>query len=288
MSALNSEIEELRFEVSGHLIAARAWGSAEGRPVIALHGWLDNAATFNRLAPLLQGVRIIALDLMGHGYSDHRPASMPYYIWDNVADVLGVADQLGLDRFTLLGHSMGASIATLLAGAFPERVSELVLIEGVAPLVTSAADAPQQLAQAIQKRKRLQGRVQKPYASFDAAVEARMHGRWPVDRAAARWLVERSLVQRDDGFYWRSDPSLILPSMMRITEDQAEGFIQQVTAPVLLVLGAQGIPQSDRRISLFRKIDKHSLPGGHHLHLEPQAAPAIAMLINKLLSDNTL
>lgn len=280
--------EELRFEVNGHLIAARAWGDADAPPVIALHGWLDNAATFNRLAPLLNGVRLIALDLMGHGYSDHRPASMPYYIWDNVADVLGVADQLQLQQFALLGHSMGASIATLLAGAFPERVSSLMLIEGIAPLVTEAQQAPQQLAQAIQKRNRLQGRAQRSYPSFDAAVAARINGRWPVDEEAARWLVERSLVQRDGGFYWRSDPSLVLPSVMRITEAQAEGFIAAVQAPTMLVLGDQGIPQSDRRISLFRKIDVTVLKGGHHLHLEPQAAREIAMLINKRISDNSL
>ena len=277
--------EESRFEVNGHLIAAKSWGDSAGTPVIGLHGWLDNAATFNRLAPMLDGIRLIALDLMGHGYSDHRPASMPYYIWDNVADVLGVADQLGLQEFDLLGHSMGASIATLLAGAFPERVSKLMLIEGIAPLVTEADQAPQQLAQAILKRRRMQGRAQKPYASFEAAVEARINGRWPVDNEAAEWLVERSLVQREGGYFWRSDPSLVLPSLMRITEDQAEGFIKRVDAPVLLVLGDQGIPQSDRRISLFRTIDKHVLKGGHHLHLEQQAAGEIAMLINNHINE---
>ena len=127
--------EELRFEVNGHLIAAKAWGDSTAAPVIALHGWLDNAATFNRLAPLLKSVRLIALDLMGHGYSHHRPASMPYYIWDNVLDVLGVAEQLGLERFDLLGHSMGASIAMLIAGAYPEKVRQLVLIDGHATAI---------------------------------------------------------------------------------------------------------------------------------------------------------
>lgn len=275
------QVEELRFEVNGHLIAAKAWGNSSDPTVIGLHGWLDNAATFNRLAPLLKGVRLIALDLMGHGYSDHRPASMPYYIWDNVLDVLGVADQLGLERFDILGHSMGASIATLIAGAYPERISHLMLIEGIAPLVTEPDDVAEQLAQAINKRKRLQKRKQKPYKTINDATAARINGRFPVDEEAARWLVERGIIQRHDGFYWRSDPSLVLPSVVRLSEPQVESFITRVTAPTLLVLGDKGISQSERRISLFRQIETRTLKGGHHLHLEPQAAQQIAKLIQQ-------
>ncbi|WP_432473875.1 alpha/beta fold hydrolase [Amphritea sp. HPY] len=275
------QVEELRFEVNGHLIAAKAWGKPSDTPVIGLHGWLDNAATFNRLAPLLKGVRLIALDLMGHGYSDHRPASMPYYIWDNVLDVLGVADQLGLEHFEILGHSMGASIATLIAGAYPDRVSRLMLIEGIAPLVTEPKDVAEQLAQAINKRKRMQKRQQRPYASVDDAVAARISGRFPVDDEAARWLVGRGIIQRHDGFYWRSDPSLVLPSVMRLSESQVESFITRVAAPTLLVLGDKGVAQSDRRISLFPDIQSQTLKGGHHLHLEPQAAQQIAKLIQQ-------
>ncbi|MEH6577876.1 MAG: alpha/beta fold hydrolase [Amphritea sp.] len=273
--------EELRFEVNGHLIAAKAWGDSAAMPVIALHGWLDNAATFNRLAPLLKGVRLIAVDLMGHGYSDHRPASMPYYIWDNVLDVFGVAEQLGLKRFDLLGHSMGASIAMLVAGAYPEKISQLMLIEGIAPLVTEAENTAEQLAVAINKRNRMQGRQQKAYSSLESAVRARMNGRWPVAAQAAQWLVERGIVQRDGGFFWRNDPGLVLPSIMRLSQPQVESFIRRVAAPTLLVLGEEGIAQSQRCISLFKSIQCEVLAGGHHLHLESQAAASIAMLINE-------
>lgn len=273
--------EELHFDVNGHRIAAKSWGDPDATPVIALHGWLDNAATFNRLGPQLQGVRLIALDLMGHGYSDHRPASMPYYIWDNVQDVLGVADQLGLERFSLIGHSMGASIATLVAGAFPERLNKLVLIEGIAPLVTDPDNTAEQMSLAIRKRLRLQGRMQKGYDDFEVAVAARMDGRWPVDSQAARWLVERGLERRTGGYFWRSDPSLMLPSILRMSEAQVESFLQRISAATLLILGNDGIPQSDRRIALLRNIKTERLAGGHHLHLEEQAAGLIATLINE-------
>ncbi len=71
---MSMAVEEVRLELPHIELAAHLYGPEDGQPVIALHGWLDNAATFSRLAPRLPGLRIVALDLPGHGHSDHRPA----------------------------------------------------------------------------------------------------------------------------------------------------------------------------------------------------------------------
>jgi len=275
-------VDELRFEVNGQLIAARATGPEEGLPVLALHGWLDNAASFGALAPGLEGVRLVALDLMGHGFSDHRPAGMPYYIWDNLADVIGVADELGWSRFHLLGHSMGASICSLLAGAMPERVESLVLIEGLGPLVDAPADTPEQMARAIRRRSR-RNREAKFHASMEEAVSARMNGRFPVGEQAARWLVERSIVHTVKGFRWRSDPALNLPSVLRMTEEQVRAFLQRIASPSLLILGTEGIATelTEARAGCIAHLQRLTLEGGHHLHLEPEASQRIADAINR-------
>ena len=279
--------EELRFDVSGHVIAALASGDPDAPVVLALHGWLDNAATYNRMGPLLEGVRFIALDLMGHGFSDHRPASMPYYIWDNVADVIAIADELGLDKLNLVGHSMGASIASLLAGAFPERVERLCLIEGVAPLVYEADKLPELMAEALNKRSKMRNRRLKPYASLDEAVKARVNGRFPVSEQASRWLVSRGAVRGEEGVYWRNDPSLVLPSILRMTEDQVQAFLRSISADVELVLGEAGLDldRLDERTACIRSLRMHRFPGNHHLHLEPEAAKLIADLVNTWCVD---
>ncbi len=95
--------EEVRLSLPHLEVAAHLYGPEDGKPVIALHGWLDNAATFSRLAPRLQGLRIVALDLPGHGHSDHRPAGAGYNIWDYAHDVLQVAEQFGWQRFPCSG-----------------------------------------------------------------------------------------------------------------------------------------------------------------------------------------
>ena len=79
-------------------------------PVLATHGWLDNASTFDLLAPRLDGCEVVALDLAGHGFSGSRSPDAAYNIWEDVGDLLEVREQLGWARCNLLGHSRGAAI----------------------------------------------------------------------------------------------------------------------------------------------------------------------------------
>ncbi|XP_064011176.1 serine hydrolase-like protein 2 isoform X1 [Pogoniulus pusillus] len=107
---------ELKFPVPWGHVAAKAWGPSEGHPVLCLHGWLDNANTFDRLIPLLpKGYYYVAMDFSGHGLSSHRPAGVPYHFLDYVIDVRRVAAALQWRRFTLVGHSMGGSVAGMVS-----------------------------------------------------------------------------------------------------------------------------------------------------------------------------
>ena len=116
-------------------LAALEWGDPAAPPLVALHGWLDNAASFALLAPrLAPRYRVIALDLPGHGHSGHLPAGAGYHYLDHVRAVLAVLDALELSRCRLLGHSLGAGIASLVAAAAPARIERLHLIEGLGPL----------------------------------------------------------------------------------------------------------------------------------------------------------
>ena len=86
--------EDIRLEIFGRTIAAKRWGNSGGPKFIALHGWLDNANTFDRLAPLLPELNLVALDFAGHGYSDHRAPGAHYHQIDDVQDVIAAAQVL--------------------------------------------------------------------------------------------------------------------------------------------------------------------------------------------------
>src|SRR5690606_24794956 len=152
------------------------WGDEGQLPVLALHGWLDNSASFSALAPRLRNTHIVAIDMAGHGQSHHRPGVAPYHIWEDVTEIFAIADSLGWQKFALLGHSRGAIVAMLAAGTFPERITHLALIEGLLPEPGSIAEAPQQLATSI---KTLQALEKKPlglYVSIAEAISARARG----------------------------------------------------------------------------------------------------------------
>ena len=175
---------ERRFRAYGQELAGLQW-PGEGEPVLALHGWLDNAASFQPLAEPL-GHPLVALDFAGHGHSEHRPRHQATHYVDHVRDVLAVADQLGWDRFVLVGHSMGAGVACLFAATFPERVSRLVLIEGLGPPATAADEVAPNLRKAIDQMQALPDKRKPVYADPEQAVAAPVGGGVPpfVWRAA--------------------------------------------------------------------------------------------------------
>lgn len=286
---MNREPFERRISLpGGRALAARCWHDPALPPLLALHGWLDNAATFDRLAPLLPGYHLIALDFAGHGLSDHRAPGIRYHFVDHVDDVLAAADALDLSVFRLMGHSMGAGVATLFAAAMPERLQKLVLIEGFGPLTGEAAAAPALLRA---------GLLQKPV--FDTAprvipdlalaVRARMQGIVPVSESAARALCGRGVEAVDGGYIWRTDRRLRLDSPIRLTEEQVRQYIAATTVPTLLVLGDQGLPFNpaalEARIQAHPDLRVARLPGGHHLHLDGDVE-AVAEVVNRHLADS--
>jgi pimeloyl-ACP methyl ester carboxylesterase len=103
--------------------------------LLFLHGWLDNANSF---APLLENLspatlsshRCLALDLCGHGLSDHKTDQ--YYMNDSVLDILElITTQRGDQKVTLIGHSLGAGIASICAGTAPHLIEKVVLLDGI-------------------------------------------------------------------------------------------------------------------------------------------------------------
>ena len=156
---------EQRFALPGLTLAAEIWGAPGEQPILASHGWLDNAGSFELLAPLLPGCELVALDLAGHGLSDSRSADSSYNIWQDVGDLLDVADAMAWQRCTLLGHSRGAGISMLFAATFPERVDKLILLEGGLPLTAEAEEAPAGLAEALRDARALRGKGGRVFAS---------------------------------------------------------------------------------------------------------------------------
>jgi pimeloyl-ACP methyl ester carboxylesterase len=262
---------EIEIPTRLYRIAAKQWGTVGGLPTIGLHGWMDNANTFDHLAPLLPRLNLIAIDLPGHGLSEHRPDKVRYHYYDFVDDVLAVADALQWERFVLMGHSMGGGVASLFTAACGERVSHLVLIEGFGVVTRDPQEAPDALRRAILAMQR-PPRSQRPrYKTFEELVAARTKA-GTIKPDSARTLVRRAVTQDDQGLRWLSDQRLRWPWLPYYSNEIMLALLQRIEAPALLITGDSGTlkkwPYFKSRLQAVKNLRWVDLPGHHHLHLD--------------------
>lgn len=258
----------------------------DGPRVLALHGWLDNAASFIPLAQHLHGIDLVAIDQPGHGRSTHLPPGTDYSFVGAINAILDVADALGWERFALLGHSMGAGISSLVAAGCPDRIERLLAIEALGALAETAEHTVMRMREAVTAHRALTGKQLRVFPDIDTAVRARMQAtRVPgsgLTESLVRLLVERGLMQVDGGFAWSSDPRLTLPTMTRMTEAQVENLVAGIACPAKVIFGEPAQPYLPddlrrKRAGLLPHGELILLPGGHHLHMDQPAAIAAAI-----------
>jgi pimeloyl-ACP methyl ester carboxylesterase len=264
----------------GRIAALRA-GSEGATPVLALHGWLDNAASFVPVARHLEGLDLVAIDLPGHGRSAHLAIGSDYSFYGSVNVVLDIADALGWERFALLGHSMGAGIGSLVAAACPRRVTRFVAIEALGALAEIPERTALRMREAVAAARALPGKSLRVFPVLEPAIRARMQAN-ALSEPVARLLVERGVREVEDGYVWSSDPRLTLPSFTRLTEAQVADLIAGIECPVRLIHADPAqpyLPDPVRRAhaAALRDGELIVIPGGHHLHMEQPAEVAAAI-----------
>jgi pimeloyl-ACP methyl ester carboxylesterase len=269
------------FQLAGWRLGA----TSNEPPVLALHGWLDNANSFLPLARALPALNWLSLDFAGHGHSSHR--SGPYHFVDYVGDLLQLCRQQQWQGLTLVGHSMGAMVACAFAAAFPELVHRLVLIDAMGLMTAEAQDVAAQLRQGLLSRLQSPQKQMPVYADLAHAALAR-HKQSDFDLDSALLLAERGTKPVAGGVSWRSDVRLREVSAIRYTPDQVHLLLAQIQCPVLAVLATDGLSLTQQAVQRyandFQKLTLVSLSGGHHLHLTNTAA--VADVIQRFFSEN--
>ena len=263
--------QEFTLDTARGRIAALRMGNPNGPKVLALHGWLDNAASFLPISPHLADADLVAIDMFGHGNSTHIPAGYDYAFVDWLHDILDVLDALGWPQAHLLGHSLGGALATVVAAGAPERVLSLALIEALGPPPWPGEQAAERLRKAIAGRRK-PASAPRLIPDIDTAVRARLQAT-EKSEAAARLLVERNLKAVPGGYQWRSDPRLMWPSHMRAEEASVRNWLSAIECPVLLV-AADPAPVyfqpeiRNARFACLKNGEMHIISGTHHVHMD--------------------
>jgi len=284
-------------EVNGNIIAGLQYGDRSKPVLLAVHGWLDNAASFIPLADALKGslddgslpYQLIAIDLPGHGGSTHKTGHYNFIEW--VDDLYQIIQTQRWGPVTIIGHSMGAMISSILAATFPELVKRIVLIEGLGAISAEADQTVSLLRKGIESRAIYnkgtnQSMSRKNNAlTLERVVKARCLVS-DLTEEHAKLICNRNLTDTQHGVRFRSDPKLKIRSLVRLTEPQVIDILSAISTTCLIIVGGRGFPLINQtlKLDIFTKANFNilELSGGHHVHMDNavKTARAVAKFVN--------
>jgi len=217
-------------------------GRADGPPLVLLHSLGEPSATWDEIAPELGlRYRLIAFDLRGHGDSDW-PGEYSFELMRD--DVLDALDQLGLEQVSIIGHSLGGTVASLVAEARPGLVRQLVLEDTAPPKPPVPLTPAEQAEQAARPR------------TMPSPPPEKLPVDWPLVVAIGGQLKD------PDPAWWAGLPS--------------------ITARTLIIAGGEDshVPQDllAEAAQLIPDATLVSIPAGHRVHTMRPAEFTAAVL----------
>ena len=254
--------------------------------MVLVHGFLDNSAgwRFAAKAGLADEFHLIAPDMRGHGDSDWIGDGGYYHFFDYVADLRFLISALDHKNILLVGHSMGGMIAGYYAGAFPESVDKLVLMEGMGP-PESPTPVPDRLNQWVRSWNRARARKPHVYASIEVAAD-KLQARDPLlPRERAEKLATWGTRAVDGGFVFKHDPLHLTMGPVPYSVAIATQFWERIHCPILLIDGAESeleLPQeeTERRTRALASFRRECIAGAGHL-IQRHRPETLAALISE-------
>lgn len=279
--------KEVRIEVPWGHVAGKWYGTQNARPIVMIHGWQDNAGTFDTLIPLLpQHIPYLAIDLPGHGLSSRLPHGILYTVMNFINVVNIIQRHYKWDQMSFCSHSMGAQISSLFASLYPERCDLLICLDAIMKPYQGSVDRRIEKARKIgddflDLDKLNQLGNEPPSYSRDELIQ-----RWAkqahMTPDGVEYLMQRG-AQPSEGdpekFYFSRDIRLKIMEFgpANIPDDVHVKLLQRITAPHFYIK-ADKAPMRFEGDELFQRVidsvtkanpkfEWTAVVGGHHCHL---------------------
>ncbi|XP_024945207.1 probable serine hydrolase isoform X2 [Cephus cinctus] len=297
MGHKNDGFKEEQIPVPWGHISGKWWGPTDVQPIVALHGWQDNAGTFDCLAPLISEEAILCIDLPGHGYSSHHPEGQFYYVfWDGVIVLRRLVKHYKWDKVKLMGHSLGGAISFLYAAAYPDEVEFLICLDIASPNVRNITHIANITGDHIDRYLKYECLTPEsiPCYEYDEMINIVLEAyKGDITRESAEILMRRGMQPASKpGFYHFSrDPRLKVSMLGMLSMDLVMAFAARIKCNYLNIRAVPGYPLEQpenydkvmNQIKLGAKkfVYKH-VEGSHHVHLNNPER--IAPIIQEFLS----
>ncbi|XP_069683648.1 probable serine hydrolase [Periplaneta americana] len=287
----------------GH-ISGKWWGSQDKQPILAIHGWQDNAGSFDTLAPLLSvHTPVLCIDLPGHGFSSHYPKGQFYYMWwDGLIVVRRIVKHYKWEKITILGHSLGGTIGFLYAATFPQDVEKLICIDIAGPSVRPVPYFVQQTPGIVDKFLIYEGLNEDTVPSYthDEMMKLMLDAyKDSLTKESCEIMLRRGAVPiksgdcngKGESFRFSRDGRLKVGALGFLSMDMSLSYASKITCEVLNIKGKPGMkfdsPENyhiilDKIKETAKKLEFHEVEGSHFLHLNnpENVCPIIIKFIN--------
>lgn len=301
MIILNLMFSNHIFLLSLNFILGRWWGPREKQPILAIHGWQDNAGSFDRLCPLLSAdIPILAIDLPGHGKSSSYPKGMQYFLfWDGVTLIRRIVKLYKWSKITLMGHSLGGALSMMYASAFPDDVAKFISIDMAGPTVRCHDKTAAMTGDCIDKFLYYETlpETKMPCYKYDEMIDLVMEAYdGSVTKDSVKILMKRGMAPaplhlHKNGYHFARDLRLKVSLLGMFSLEQVLSYARRVKCDTLNIRGVPGMdfdnPEVYEKVvetirATSKRVVFEKVEGTHHLHLN--TPERIAGIINEFLT----
>ncbi|CAG4909643.1 unnamed protein product [Colias eurytheme] len=281
---LNTSVKEIKIPVPWGHVAGKVWGDAERRrPILALHGWQDNAGTWDTLAPLLcDKIPILAIDFPGHGLSSWHAPGLQYYPWETVRLILAIKTYYQWDKVTVLSHSMGSIAAIRYSCIFPDDLDYLIAIDCLFPEEYQIKQFVENYPKIISK---LQSILEKPYSDPPLYSYNDIIHKWHVGsnksisvesiKVLAKRGIQKSL-NDPEKYHFSKDGRISYAYYDFEDKFFLEALTMRSKCPILFLKAIHSPFSMSNTFARLQKtieesnpnFEKYLIPGTHHVHLD--------------------
>ncbi len=270
------------------------WGKENSPTILYLHGWGDTGSSFQVVVDFFaDDWRVIAPDLRGFGRSQHNKSS--YWFPDYLADVEEIKKIFISDRqFHIIGHSLGANIASMYAGIFPQYIHKFVNIEGFGLEESDPDNAPLNYRRWIEKLNKIEDF--RNYNSFSSLADSLIKRNPIIRRDIALFIAHEWAHLKNDGkIYLNADRKHKLPNAIQYRRNEAKACWQRIEAESLLIYGEKSLYKNqidNYKEALIREDGSDIFScvqiknSGHMIHLENPEK--LALIIEKFLKGQKI
>ncbi|XP_021917056.1 probable serine hydrolase isoform X3 [Zootermopsis nevadensis] len=289
---LEREFEEIQIPVPWGHISGKCWGSLNAKPVLCLHGYQDNAGTWDTLAPLLpHDISLLAVDLPGHGLSSHIPTGNAYHLLDFVLAIQRIVNHYGWKKISLMGHSFGSISGFVYSALYPEQVEHFIALDTIKRFNTDPARKLKNHGEILDKFLHLDSLDPKSSPSYiyeDAVEHLHKSMEKCTTKGGCEILSRRGTIKMTDGSYSFSRDARLKASVdLSYTWQYVLQFAANVKCKVLHIQALQGLTlekpeEMDEFLDVLKKsaalYESHTVEGRHYVHLDfpERVAPIIS------------